>query len=933
MIRLHNKHKRSLTIIVCWLCLLALVPVAATQAAVQRGKGEEQAAAEKLTAEAVRLAKEGTKEASQQALDKFLAAVPLYRAAGDRSAEADTLNSIGNLYNHFGDQQQALDYFAQALPLYHALGDRSGEAVELNNMGVVYQQLGELQKALDCFSRALPLLQAINERSGEATTLNNIGSLYFALGERQKALDYLTQALPVHHAANDPAAEAVTLTNIGDIYASADERQKALAHYERALPLYRAAGERRDEARLLNQIGRLYADADDLQKAVEYYTQALPISRAVGDRSGEASILSNVGAGFLAIGEQKEALKTYQQVLSLYQAIGDRSSAARTLFNIAFNARGTGDLDMALTNMEAALVLLESLRAGIGSQELRASYFAGVQDYYEFYIDLLMELHKRKPADGYAGRALQASERARARSLLETLAEAGADIRAGVEPALLERERALQQDLNAKGQAQIKLLSGAHTEAEAASLAKELEALTTEFQQVKTQIRQTSPRYAALTQPQPLSAQEIQRQVLDADTLLLEYALGRDRSYLWAVTADSIKSYELPKRVEIEAAARELYAVLTHAGRWSSGAPGNTDKRGLFPDTAPRNGTAAPGVPAAATRLAQMVLAPVAAQLAGKRLIVVADGALQFIPFAALPLPAASSSGGAAYRPLITEHEVVSLPSASTLAVLRREVQDRQPAAKTIAVLADPVFALTDARLTAVKGAPVRRAAVAAPTRPELRGLALALPKPAGASSPSGGGQIPRLPGTRQEAEQILALVPGASQMHVFDFAANRAAVTSPGLGAYRYVHLATHGFVDSQHPELSGIVLSMYDERGAPQDGFLRAHEVFNLKLPAELVTLSACQTGLGQEIKGEGLVSLARGFMYAGAPRVVVSLWSVSDEATAELMTHFYRGILVEKLRPAQALQRAQAAMLNDKRYSAPFYWAAFTLQGEWR
>jgi CHAT domain-containing protein len=169
--------------------------------------------------------------------------------------------------------------------------------------------------------------------------------------------------------------------------------------------------------------------------------------------------------------------------------------------------------------------------------------------------------------------------------------------------------------------------------------------------------------------------------------------------------------------------------------------------------------------------------------------------------------------------------------------------------------------------------------------------------------------------------------------MHVFDFAANRAAATSADLGAYRYVHFATHGFLDSQHPELSGLLLSMYDQQGVPQDGFLRAHEVFNLKLAAELVTLSACQTGLGKEIKGEGLVGLTRGFMYAGAPRVVVSLWSVSDEGTAELMARFYRGMLQEGKRPAAALQAAQIAMLKEPKFAAPFYWAAFTLQGEWR
>ena len=452
--------------------------------------------------------------------------------------------------------------------------------------------------------------------------------------------------------------KSTALTNIGTIYFSLGEKQKAIKYYRRALRLYQAEGDRRSEAHTLNMIGQVYADSRNLKKAVEYYARALPLSRSVGDRGVEAQILCNVGAGYLTLGEQQAALETYIQVLPLYQAIGDRGNAAMTLFNIAYNERGLGDLNAALVHIEEALAILESLRADIGSQALRSSYFAGVQDYYEFYIDLLMQLHGQEPSEGFDGRALEAAERARARSLLETLAEGGADIRQGADPALLERERALQQKLNAKGQERVKLLNGPHSEEEAAALAKEIDVLTTAFGLVEAEIRRVSPRYAALTQPQPLTSREIQRQLLDRQTLLLEYALGRDRSYLWAVTRNSINSYELPKRAEIEDAVRQVYELLRYADNWEHSA-------------------------AAATRLAQMLLAPVADQLGGKRLLIAADGALQFIPFSALPIPSAQGdSTTMAYRPLVTEHEIVSLPSASALAVLRREMKNRKSAAK-----------------------------------------------------------------------------------------------------------------------------------------------------------------------------------------------------------------------------------------------------------
>ena len=865
----------------------------------------------------------------QKALDYYNQALPFNRAAGDRSREALMLNSIGRVYKALGEKQKALDYYNQALQLFQVVGDRSGEGQAFNNIGTVYNDLGEKQKALDYYNRALPLRRAAGDRSGEATTLSNIGLVYDDLGEKQKALEYYNQALLLNCVVGDRYGEAITLNNIGAVYNTLGEKQKALDYYNQALALFHAVGDRSGESLALNNIGAVYSDLGEKRKALDYYNQVLLLVRAVGDRDGEATTLNNIGKVYVDLGERQKALDYLNQALPILRAVGDRSTEAVTLSNIAYSEREIGKLNDALAYIEACIAILESLRTKIGNQELRASFFATVQGGYEFYIDLLMQLHKQQPAAGYDSKALQASERGRARSLLELLTEAGADIRQGVDPQLVARERALQQQLNTSAQRQTQLLSGPHTEAQAAASAKEIESLTTEFQQVETQIRQTSPRYAALTQPQPLTLAEIQTQVLDADTVLLEYALGTDRSYLWAVTPTALTSYELPKRAEIETAAVAFYKFVHTSPQQPAGSAAAKREIG----GAVQRQAAARGVEAAA-QLSRMLLAPAAALLGKKRLLIVADGALQYIPFAALPAPT-DATRSAAPPPLIVEHELVSLPSASTLAVLRREAGERKVATKTLAVLADPVFERTDERFKV--GARPATAAGVAPSPASTdgtRGLGLVVLKSAQESGVAAADLgIPRLCATRREADAISALAPPAARMEALDFAANRAAATDPALGDYRFVHFATHGLLDSQHPELSGILLSMFDAQGRAQDGFLRAHEIFNLKLNADLVVLSACQTGLGKEIKGEGLVGLTRGFMYAGAPRVVVSLWSVNDVATAELMTRFYRGMLMEKLRPAQALQAAQVSMLRDKRFSAPFYWAAFTLQGEWR
>jgi CHAT domain-containing protein len=922
---------------------------------------------------------------SQKVLEYYNQALPISRETGDRQGEATTLNNIGQTYSDLGEKQKALDYFGKVLSILRELGYRMGEARTLNNIGVVYNELGDRHKALDFHGQALLLARAIGDRGTEATMLINIGLIYSQIGEIHKALDYLTQALPISRALGDRRMEAVTLSNIGSAYAHVSELVKALDFYKQALSLDRTAGNRRGEAVTLNNIGQVFTDLGERQKAIDHFGQSLLIHRAVENRSGEATTLNNMAIVYGLQGEKQKALDTLNQALLIHrnvedpqgeaaalanigefyalwgekqsafdylsralpirQAVGDRIGEARTLYEMSKVVGEQGNLTRAREYVETAINIIESLRTKIASPEWRASYFASVQSHYRFYVDLLIRLHKSNPSEKHDAAALQASERARARSLLEMLAEARVDIREGVDAALLERERTLQQQLNSKADYQIRLLSGKRTEEQAAAVKKELETLRTEFQEVQAQIRAKSPRYAALTQPQPLSLKEIQEQVLDNDSLLLEYSLGEERSYLWAVTPTGMTSYDLPKRAEIEAAARRVYDLLTARNR--------REKFEAADEKRARVAKADAEYWEAASALSQMILGPVAEQLGKKRLLIVADGALQYVSFAALPAPWVSglgtrgseSSKGESLapnpEPLITNHEIVSLPSASVLAVLRGELAGRKPAPKTVAVLADPVFHKDDERLKKLVAnrktevAKVEKKTDEQPrttTGDEIRSLQFERSvRQVGMSE--GELRIPRLPFTRQEAEGIVALARTGDGMKALDFQASRPTATSDQLSQYRIVHFATHGVLNSEQPELSGIVLSLVDENGKPQDGFLRAHEVYNLKLPAELVVLSGCKTGLGKEIKGEGLVGLTRGFMYAGAARVMVSLWDVSDVATSELMKRFYKAMLKDGERPAAALRAAQVSMLKEKRWQSPYFWAAFILQGEWK
>jgi CHAT domain-containing protein/tetratricopeptide (TPR) repeat protein len=877
----------------------------------------------------------------QKALEQFETALPLIRSLRDTAAEASTLNDIGNVYGVQGEPEKAIDYYSKALELFRQAGIPKSQARPIRDMGAAYSSMGEKGKALDYFSKAFVIYKAAHDAKGEARTLNDLGNVYRWLGQRQKAVDFFEQSLSLSREAGARNIEAAALTDLGDLNSSLGNKEKAVDCYALSLPLFRAVGDRRGEARTLIDLGELYTSLGDSKKALDNFQQALSITRAVGNRAGEARTLTNIAIMYDSIGDGRKALENFTHGLAIYHEIQDLPGQSRSLFFTALAERGLGRLEDAVQHVEAALAIVESLRVKIDNEEFRSSYFANMQGYYRFYVGLLMQLHKLHPAEGYDARALQATERAHARTLLDTLTESQADIREGVSPALLKRERSLQQDINTAARKRMQALNAENSQeqsaADASAGASKIEALTLQLQQVEAQIRQTSPRYAALTQPQPLTSREIQTRLLDRDTLLLSYFLGQEHSYLWAVTPDSITSYELPKASVVEGAAREVYSLLSAPGKWSPsaralGIPTN--------DRAVSQPVSVPAAPEAAARLSQMILAPVAGQLGNKRLLIVADGALQYLPFAALPVPSNQAAKNAVYRPLISEHEVVSLPSASTLVALRDETEGRKPPSKVLAVLADPVFNLDDERLAGVGGN--LNGHSTPPVKPTVNnvtseggGLKLGMDGTVPPRPGTGGTAmyIPRLPGTRKEATQILALADGRQTRAAMDFDASRTTATSPDLGDYQYVHFATHGFLDSEHPELSGIVLSMYDRNGRPQDGFFRANQVFNLKLSASVVTLSACETGLGKEIRGEGLVGLTRAFMYAGAPRVVVSLWSVNDASTAELMTRFYQGMLKGNLRPAQALQAAQLSMLKDQRFSSPYYWAAFILQGEWR
>jgi CHAT domain-containing protein/tetratricopeptide (TPR) repeat protein len=823
---------------------------------------------------------------------------------------AAAFNNLGLVAWDRGDLAEATRCHSQALAIQQELAPDSLEvARSLNNLGIVSSDVGDLVHAEDYALRALAIREKLAPDSlVVATTLNNLGNIAEQRGDLAEAEWYSSRALAiVQKQAPGSLALAIDFNNLADIMRESGDLEKAEDYLNQSLAIKQKLGpDSLNFAFTLADLGGVSQSRGDLKKAEECYRRALEIEQRLAPGTlFVASSFNNLAGLFMERGDLVQAESYYRQAGAIEEKLAPESKAhAEVLASLAGIMLRKGQSDGAASLLDQALTALESQTAHLGgSEDVRSNFRAKYLGYYRDYVDLL--IRQKQPE-----LAFQVLERSRARTLLEMLNEAHVDVHKGVEAGLLQRKRSLAGDLSAKYNRRIELLSGKHSDEQIATVNQEIERLVAQHKDVEERIVASSPDYAALTQPRLLGVKEIE-QLLDDDSLLLEYSLGAEHSYVFALTTNSLEVFPLPKGAELDAIGRRAYEELS---------VNNPDSGHV-----------------AITTLSRTLLDPVIGRLGKKRLVIVADGVLQYISFGAL-----QTSQGA---PLVAEHEIAYLPSGSTLVVLRRQTEGRTRAPQQVAVLADPVFDVNDVRL---KSPAEEKKNIDSPKQASLRsGSDATAADPADSTSvdlltrstsdlgmtAKGAIYLPRLLSSRQEATNILAVAQSGQSMEALDFDASRSAAISPTLAQYRIVHFATHGLVNSTHPELSGLVLSLVNKKGEQQNGFLGLEDIYNMNLPADLVVLSACETGLGREIQGEGLVGLTRAFMYAGAPRVVASLWQVPDRATAELMKRFYTAMLVDHLTPAAALRQAQISLSKEKRWSAPYYWAGFILQGEWK
>lgn len=859
-------------------------------------------------------------------LDKAMA-LGLTLKAKDTLAE--TYLNVAYVNAEMGNTEVARKYALEARSFLNASGSTLDSARVHLLLAVLSVNHDQYQEALDYYTETQRLYRQLNDKEGIVKALNGLGWAYFRIGDYRKALDKSEESLILAREINADRLQKIALTIIIDSYLSLGDQASALSYAKQSLELSMKLNNSRLISYAYKQYGDIYYDLGDFEKALRYYNESFVISRAIENRSLESELLIQIALIYKLNGNIEAALKNFSDSLKISRLSQLRALEIKSLHNIALLNRDIGSLPEAQSVIEQVIILIESSRLNIGGRKDREAYFATVRKSYELYIDILMQQHKQNPDKGYAVLALQISERARARNLREMLAESHLDWKKNVPAELLDQERALNQKLNS-----IARIVDTAKDKDKEDAEKGLRSLTAQHDDVQRRIRLAAPKYASITQPQPLTVSEMQ-QLLDDDTAILEYSHSCPRSYVFVVTRNKVSSYEIEGRCHTDQIATKVYDALT--ARQSQDAKENEN----FEKRIDRFKKADETFWAEAKLLSEKIFTPVASDLKQSKLIIVADGSLQYIPFAALPLvKPAPASGGIAeisnnkekantkkIELIIDKYEISYLPSISALVELRKDSKKNQIAEKTIAVLANPVFSRNDPRFnlgTPGGGGGFRLEASA------LSGDLLRAWKVVG-----GDKAIPSLPFSEKEGRDIFKIAPNKTGLLAIGFDARKSLVDSGELQKYRYLHFATHSLFNSEYPELSGLILSLYKLNGEREDGYLRLNDIYNMNLSADLVVLSACQTGIGKNVNGEGLIGLTRGFMYAGASRVVAGLWKVDDASTSRLMTKFYDGMFNENLPPSAALRRAQLSVMRraDGQLMPPFYWAAFIQQGEFK
>lgn len=912
--------------------------------------GDDEAAGLDLTEWAVSRERVG---AYDEALDLTAKALAINEKTGNRDALARTLENFANTYYRQGNYTKAIEFFNRSIP--HAVESGNKETLMniRQNMGQVYFVLNEFDKALECYDKSMKLAEEIGdprllgviqgnqailywslgelekarstfeknlvpfEQAGFkqhlANTYENLGAVEMDLGDYGKAQQYLLKSLELAGELKDNGLAAVSMNSLASLHIDLANYDLAQDYLQRSIQLSQETGERREAATTMKYLGQVFEMQRRYQEALELYGKALKVNNELGEKNRIANSLEAIGDVYEKMGDHDRALQNHKEALALRETVADRVGIGssnmkigwshynkgdlvdaenafttsidtlrdagsqlllwRALYGKAVVYRDTGKTAEATELMKEAVGSIEKLRSTVELPEQRWSYLEDKVKVFEDLVQLLVQTHDLPGAFEYA-------EKSKARAFLDLLMEARVNPDQSLNTAQYSRKRQLiakMVDLNTHIQEQYQTTP--QDKGAIRQLKEKENRLNDEYQKIMVRIRAENPRYEQLQRPQALKLAAAQS-MIDSRTAIAEYFVGKKNSVLFLITSGNLRAFNLPGDEKLNQQVHELVQAIQK------------------PETAMDLST---GSFARYREIAALIYAetlkPAENLLRGKaRLIVIPDGALNYVPFEALLTVGADSADFSTLPYLALRYEIQYAPSVSALAALR---ESNRPHTRT-----KDLIAFAD---------------------PDISGSNQS--QPVGAVFREWSASLANLPYARAEVDAISGLYP-AKRVTVFTGKdASESNVKKADLKEYRVLHFASHGLIDEEQPQFSALVLTPGDSR---EDGFFTMREVFDLKLDADLVVLSACKSGLGKQVRGEGIAGLSRAFFSAGTSNVLVSLWNVYDLSTSQFMTSFYQRLQEKGVTKAAALQQARAQMIHSEKFSHPYYWAPFILIG---
>jgi len=830
-----------------------------------------------------------------EALDKAQKSLQLWTSLNNRLGMAQAYLVVGEYHLVQNNVIEAANNYEMARQLWQELNVPNQVAEALISLGFVEWRKGAWQASLSFYIQAQ---QLIVEEAAEPFMMGQIkaglAEAFLESGMEETGLDKYREALEHFRQTNYSISLIGMQWGIGTAHYFLGNYNEALANLSTTREQALGIKDVRLAAMCDDFLGRTHYELKNYPDALKHYQFAYQGFVSSGSPMEATRTLALMGQVYQQQGNLKAAKSNYLKALASFEKLSDQVNESATLYALGTLELGQNKLDQAEEYLRKSIRLTETMRRVSSNVDLTAAFSSKVHDRYEKYIDCLMRKYQTSQSERLAIDAFEMSELSRARSLTELLHATQANLFPGLNPELALQEQKLRGYLRLNENTKLSLLSGEYNTEELKALEVAHQELQTRHDQIIQQIRQLNPRYEQVIQPSAWNLSMIQNQiVVDDDTVLLEYSLGSERSYLWAITRSGIKSYSLPGEAKIFELAARVYSLLKETPE------GNTDCE----------------LSIAAEELASVVLYPAQEQLNRRRVIVISDGILNCIPFQILPSPVDK-------EPLIASTEIINAPSASILGQLQQEAKSRPLPNNLLAAFGNPIFADTVPH-TNEKTANETTVVATARLRSALREMKLN----GEAFDPT---VVPRLFHAKRELDTLRKLA-GESSMIVSEYDATRDRFLNTDLSRFAILHLVTHAYYIQDHPENSGFLLSNITNEQKELPNFVGLREIYELRAPVLLVVLSACQTALGENLRGEGLMGLTRGFMHAGASSVVASLWEVDDRATSELMQLFYSNMLERGMKTSEALRAAQNSIRQRPEWRSPHYWAAFTLQGE--